>query len=295
MKKLYPLLLTFCLFASSALVAQDSPTLLSVSVAGEGVYVNWAFLGEDENAIGYQVLQMQDEDFVAVHSIEDISAGYFLHEDAGAADAALTYAVALLYADEEIGPLSDAHTTVFVSTSSEDCDDPILIEWTPYIGLGDLSEGEHTIFKGAAGSAQNSEVAIVAGDVFAYEYALEEDDEGVLSFSIQTSPDGFNKMASNIIEIDSCQEGMVGIEDEYGTIAVGPNPTSDYLSIAFDAFASSDKLNVSVYNMNGQIQFFQPFNGQASIELKNWSNGMYLVNVSTEAGDLVHSSKVIKQ
>jgi len=184
---------------------------------------------------------------------------------------------------------------VFVSISSEECADPIVIDWTPYVGFEQLME--HTVFKGEGVASEV--VGVFEGDVFTTEYFLQEADEGDLIFSVQSSPDGATKVASNLTAVDSCQEPGeggtdVGIDDLLiASLQVGPNPVVDLVTVSYDN-GLSEELTLSVYTLEGRMVDAVSFVGQASLTANTWANGVYIYNITDANGELITGGKLLK-
>ena len=294
MKKHLLCFLTFCLISFS-IYAQDAPRIISVSVAGDGAFVSWIQEGEaGDSASSYAVLQMIDGEMEAIHQTADLNSGFYFVEGTSN-DGPLTFQIATLDGDGEQIAVSDAHSTVHVSITSDECADPIVIEWTPYVGFEGLME--HTVFKGEG--ALSDVVGVFDGDVFTTEYFLEESDEGVLIFSVQSSPDGITKVASNLAPVDSCVEpgaggGDVGIDDLLvASLTVGPNPVQDLLTVSYDS-TFAEELVLSVFTLDGKKVGATSFVGQTTLSANNWANGVYVYNITDNAGNIISTGKLLK-
>lgn len=292
MKKHLLCFLTFCLISLS-INAQDAPRILSVSVAGDGAFISWLQEGEaGDNATAHRVLQNIDGEMTSIHETADLATGFFFAEGTSS-DGPLTFAVATINSDGEQLAISNAHSTVHVSISSEECADPIVIDWTPYIGFDQLIE--HTVFKGEG--ALSEVVGVFDGDVFSTEYALQDGDEGMLIFSVQSSPDGATKVASNLTAVDSCVEpggGEVGINDLLiASLSVGPNPVQDFVTVSYD-LGFVEALNLNVFTLDGRKIDAVSFVGQATLSANDWANGVYIYNITDNSGNIISTGKLLK-
>gem|GEM_PF-1746581 len=286
--------LTISLISLNVL-AQNAPRIVSISAAGDGAFISW-FQDEDPGAtaVAYRVLQTVDGEMITVNETADLNSGFFNHMGvmSGAAGP-LTYSVATIDAAGEVVAVSDSHTTSFVSVVSEPCADPIVIEWTPYIGFDQLIE--HTVFVGIG--ALSEMVGVFEGDVFTAEYALQEGDSGDLSFSIQSTPNNVTQVASNIAVVDSCvepEEVNVGIDELLvASLVVGPNPVQNIVNVSYDQ-GFDEELTLSVYTLDGRAVDTTTFVGQSSLEANNWVQGIYVYNITDNTGALVSSGKLLK-
>lgn len=85
--------------------------------------------------------------------------------------------------------------------------------------------------------------------------------------------------------------GTVGIkEEEEFAINIFPNPANQYFTI--DAKQNQD-LNVKLFDITGRVLFMTNFNANITIDISNFTSGIYLVEVTKKDLKLVH--KIIKQ
>ena len=100
---------------------------------------------------------------------------------------------------------------------------------------------------------------------------------------------------------NGCQSDMVEITvnvvgddavDEFGVenIALYPNPTSGKVNIKAEAMK-----NVTVYNVTGQIIMMQAVdNDEIMIDMSSFENGMYLINIITDNGNVVKTLNIVR-
>ena len=136
------------------------------------------------------------------------------------------------------------------------------------------------------------------------------------AMSIQQTIFGFEYNATNqgLIYVGTHGRGiyetnrLVGIDDEIaddvdnevreGTLNIYPNPVKDYVKIEFKSNNSPSNVNLSLYNIRGQLVYervISASNTQKSLidlDLSNLENGTYLVRLVS--GDNVSSGKLIK-
>jgi len=155
---------------------------------------------------------------------------------------------------------------------------------------------EHTVFKGEG--ALSEKIGTFEGDVFTTEYALQDGDEGILTFSVQSSPDGATQVASNLSPVDSCIEPGAGVPagvDDLlvASLKIGPNPVQDIVSISYDS-GFDQELNMSVFTLDGRKVKTVSFVGQASFSATDWAKGVYVYSVSNMSGELISQGKLLK-
>lgn len=91
------------------------------------------------------------------------------------------------------------------------------------------------------------------------------------------------------IEVEVLDYSAVG-EEFAATAAVYPNPTSGIVNIEAEAMQQ-----VSVINMMGQIVMTQVVdNDNVMIDMSTYDNGMYLINIMTEKGNIVKVLNVLR-
>ncbi len=74
-------------------------------------------------------------------------------------------------------------------------------------------------------------------------------------------------------------------------VFIGPNPTSDALNIYL---YNNDKAFVEVTDITGKLVLSQNIAGHAEFDVSKFANGVYSVNVKNKQGDIIKSSKVVK-
>ncbi len=75
-------------------------------------------------------------------------------------------------------------------------------------------------------------------------------------------------------------------------ITIGPNPTKGILNISN---SSNEAVKVQVIDMNGKLILERVFGSDTSIDLTNYSNGIYSVKVFDNSGNELLSKKIVKQ
>ena len=72
---------------------------------------------------------------------------------------------------------------------------------------------------------------------------------------------------------------------------IGPNPTSDVLNIYM---YNNDKAGIEVVDVMGKIVLTQSFDTHAEFDISKYSNGIYTVNIKNKSGELIKTTKVVK-
>ena len=75
-------------------------------------------------------------------------------------------------------------------------------------------------------------------------------------------------------------------------IFIGPNPSSGLINIEKN---TEDILFAEVFDLNGNLILQSNFQKQLKIDLTNYVNGVYLINVLEKDKQLKLSQKIIKQ
>jgi hypothetical protein len=74
----------------------------------------------------------------------------------------------------------------------------------------------------------------------------------------------------------------VGINENVANkVSIYPNPTSDVLNISTN---SNDLSELTVKDISGKIVLSQKFNTKITINIENYSKGIYLIDVKNNLG-----------
>jgi hypothetical protein len=72
---------------------------------------------------------------------------------------------------------------------------------------------------------------------------------------------------------------------------VGPNPTSDALNIYMN---TNDKSSVEIFDVTGKLILTQSFETHVEFDISKYANGIYTVSVKNKSGDVIKTTKVVK-
>ena len=97
-----------------------------------------------------------------------------------------------------------------------------------------------------------------------------------------------NKVGTIVKDVTT---GSVELENSGVSVFVGPNPTSDVLNIYM---YNHDKADVEIFDAAGKLILKQHFNGQVEFDISKYANGIYMVNIINDSGELIKSSKIVK-
>lgn len=75
-------------------------------------------------------------------------------------------------------------------------------------------------------------------------------------------------------------------------VFVGPNPTSDVLNIFL---YNQNKASISITDIQGKIILQSDINGERSLDISHYVNGIYNVDIRNTSGDLIKTTKLVKQ
>jgi hypothetical protein len=108
--------------------------------------------------------------------------------------------------------------------------------------------------------------------------------------SIGVDPNNWilNKTGANVKDI-SLSTAELNVEAPM--VFVGPNPTSDALNIYL---YQNDQASVEVIDITGKIMLNQYFNTHAEFDISKYANGIYTVTVKNKQGEVLKTSKVVK-
>ncbi len=74
-------------------------------------------------------------------------------------------------------------------------------------------------------------------------------------------------------------------------VFVGPNPTSDVLNIHM---YNNEKATVDIVDITGKLVLTQNFYTHAEFDISKYANGIYTVNIKNKSGELIKTTKVVK-
>ena len=75
-------------------------------------------------------------------------------------------------------------------------------------------------------------------------------------------------------------------------VFVGPNPTSDALNIYL--YNNDEKATVEVFDITGKQMLTQTINTHAEFDISKYANGVYTVTIKNKDGNVIKTSKVVK-
>lgn len=83
-------------------------------------------------------------------------------------------------------------------------------------------------------------------------------------------------------------------QNPINSIKVYPNPTKDFLNIDNGNFATINNYQYVIVNSNGATLFTQSVNAaQTTIDINNWPEGIYFLNIYDNSGKLIEVKKII--
>lgn len=108
--------------------------------------------------------------------------------------------------------------------------------------------------------------------------------------SIGVDPNNWilNKTGANFKDI-TLSAGELNVEAPM--VFVGPNPTSDALNIYL---YQNDQAIVEVIDITGKTMLNQNFNTHAEFDISKYANGIYTVTVKNKQGEVLKTTKVVK-
>jgi len=108
--------------------------------------------------------------------------------------------------------------------------------------------------------------------------------------SIGVDPNNWilNKVGTNTKDITLNTSALI---DDSPAVFVGPNPTSDALNIYL---YNNDTAIIEVVDITGKIVLNQTIYSHAEFDISKYANGVYVVNIKNKQGELLKTSKVVK-
>jgi aminopeptidase N len=84
----------------------------------------------------------------------------------------------------------------------------------------------------------------------------------------------------------------IGIEElNLATVFVGPNPTSDVLNVYL---YNNEKATVEILDLSGKLISTQIIHQETQMDVSKYSNGIYNVIIKNNQGEIIKTSKVVK-
>ncbi len=85
---------------------------------------------------------------------------------------------------------------------------------------------------------------------------------------------------------------LTGVQElELASVFIGPNPTSDLLSITVN---SNDKHTVEITDITGKQVLVQSFSNQIEFNISKYANGIYNVSIKNNQNELMKTTKIVK-
>ncbi len=108
--------------------------------------------------------------------------------------------------------------------------------------------------------------------------------------SIGVDPNNWilNKVGTIVKDVTT---GGVELENADASVFVGPNPTSDALNIYM---YNNEKATVEVFDVTGKLMLTQSFDTHIEFDISKFANGIYTVTIKNKSGDLIKTTKVVK-
>lgn len=108
--------------------------------------------------------------------------------------------------------------------------------------------------------------------------------------SIGVDPNNWilNKVGTNTKDITL---GGLELDASEASIFIGPNPTSDVLNIYM---SNNDKALVEIFDVTGKLMLNQNFDTHVEFDISKFANGIYTVSIKNKSGNLIRTTKVVK-
>ena len=85
---------------------------------------------------------------------------------------------------------------------------------------------------------------------------------------------------------------LTGITElELASVFIGPNPTSDLVSITIN---SNDKHTVEIVDITGKQVLTQSFSNQIEFNVSKYANGIYTVSIKNNHNEIIKTTKIVK-
>ena len=108
--------------------------------------------------------------------------------------------------------------------------------------------------------------------------------------SIGVDPNNWilNKVGTNTHDVTL---GGLEINTPEASIFVGPNPTSDALNISM---SNNEKAFVEIFDITGKHMLTQSFDAHVEFDISKYANGIYTVSIKNKSGEVIKTTKVVK-
>lgn len=108
--------------------------------------------------------------------------------------------------------------------------------------------------------------------------------------SIGVDPNNWilNKVGTNTKDINL---SATELGQDIASVFVGPNPTSDVLNVYMN---TNDKSSVEIFDITGKLMLAQSFDTHVEFDISKYANGIYTVTIKNKQGDVLKTSKVVK-
>ena len=97
-----------------------------------------------------------------------------------------------------------------------------------------------------------------------------------------------NKVGTIVKDVTT---GGVELENADASVFVGPNPTSDVLNIYM---YKNEKVTAEIFDVTGKLVLTQSFDTHVEFDISKFANGIYTVSIKNKSGDLIKTTKVVK-
>lgn len=85
--------------------------------------------------------------------------------------------------------------------------------------------------------------------------------------------------------------GGLELTSQETAVFVGPNPTSDVLNVYL---YNNDQATIEVFDITGKSVLTQSFDTHSEFDISKYANGIYTVNIKNKQGEVLKTSKVVK-
>jgi hypothetical protein len=57
---------------------------------------------------------------------------------------------------------------------------------------------------------------------------------------------------------------------------------------------NNDKASVEIFDITGKLMLTQPFETHTEFDISKYANGIYIVSIKNKSGDVIKTTKVVK-
>lgn len=114
---------------------------------------------------------------------------------------------------------------------------------------------------------------------------------GIYEIRVTTVADTTTLLASNTVEI-TANALQTSIEEfSKNSVKIFPNPTNDFFTLTENTFVSE----IQIFNIVGKRMAIAPFQNGDALNVSSYPNGLYLVRMLNDEGEVLKTTRLTKR